>query len=122
MSMDSYMEELKDLPMTRERRKQLCEKASESKITQFRSLAGTLLWLGKDVLPPAAYASSAMQQRLSLLKVAHLVEANEMFREIKNLEPVIIFRRNEGIVQVLLTTFQMRPSISARGNHMVKPV
>ena len=105
MSMDSYMNELKELPLATERRKQLGEKATASEITHFRSLAGTMLWLAKGVLPPAAYASSAMQQRLSLLKVGHLLEANEMVREIKKLEPVILFRRTEGVIQAILTMF-----------------
>lgn len=64
-----------------------------------------MLWLGNGVLPPAAYASSAMQQRLSFLKVGHLIEANEMVREIKNLEPVVLFRRADTAAQTMLNTF-----------------
>lgn len=37
ISMESYMNVIMELPLARERRKQLCENATESQITQFRS-------------------------------------------------------------------------------------
>lgn len=105
MSMRSYMSQLTEISLTRERRKQPKEPASAVEITAFRSLAGTLLWLGKGVLPPAAYASSTMQQRLSMLKVGHLLEANEIVREIKKLKPVLLFRRTGTVIGAVITTF-----------------
>ena len=54
MSMNRYMEQVKEIPVSRERKHQPDEAATPREIKQFRSLAGTLLWLGKGVLPPAA--------------------------------------------------------------------
>lgn len=105
MSMRSYMTQLAEINLTRERRKQLDAPASENEITAFRSLAGTLLWLGKGVLPPAAYASSTMQQKISMLKVGHLLEANEIVRDIKKLQPTLLFRRTGNVTKAMITTF-----------------
>lgn len=63
MSMSSYMNQLSEIPVSRERRKQPKDKASESEMTQFRSLAETLLRLRKGVLPPVAYVSYALKKR-----------------------------------------------------------
>ena len=105
MMMNGYMKELREISLSKERRKQLNENATESETTLFRSLAGTMLWLGKGVLPPAAYASSAMQQRLSNLKVGHVIEANDMVRDIKKLDPTLFFRQADQVKQAWVTTF-----------------
>ena len=69
MSINRHMSEVQVIPVSKERKRQVEDAATECEITQFRSLAGTLLWLGKGVLPAAAYASSTMQQKLAFLKV-----------------------------------------------------
>ena len=46
-----------------------------------------------------------MQQRLSLVKIGYLLGANHMVREIKKLEPVILFQKTEGVSQTILTSF-----------------
>lgn len=105
MSMNGYMSQLQEIPLSKERKRQPDEAATEREVTQFRSLAGTLLWLGKGVLPPAAYASSTMQQKLAFLKVGHLVEANDIVRDIKKLTPHIIFPRSTSVVRAMISTF-----------------
>ena len=104
MSMHRYMEQVKEIPLSRERKRQPDESATPREMKQFRSLAGTLLWLGKGVLPPAAYASSTMQQKLALLKVRHLVEVNEIVRDIKKLTPTLFFRNSTDVVSAMVST------------------
>lgn len=105
MSMEGYISQLYEIPLSRERRKQQTRKATDLEPTQFRSLAGTLLWLGKGVLSPAAYASSTMQQKLSNLKVTYLEEANEMVRYIKKFKPYILYNRPANVTRAIVPTF-----------------
>ena len=105
LSMAGYIKQLKDIALSRARRKQRDEKATEAEISMFRSVTGTLLWLGKGVLPPAAYACSALQQKIVGLRVSHLMEANTMIREILKLNPMILFRRPESIEEAIICTF-----------------
>ena len=103
--MHGYMKHLQEIPISPERRKQRGDNATEHEISQFRSLAGALLWLGKGVLPPAAYASSNMQQIFSLLKVGHIVEANETVRDIRKLDPTIVYHSPGNVANAILSTF-----------------
>ena len=46
-----------------------------------------------------------MQQKLALLKVRHLIEANEIVCDIKKLTPMLFFRRPTNAVRAMVTTF-----------------
>ena len=105
MSMEGYLSQLHEIPISRKRKKQQNEKATDLETTQFRSLAGTLLLSGEGVLPPAAYASSTMQQKLSSLKVGHLVEANDIVRDMKKLKPYILYKRPTNVTRAIVSTF-----------------
>lgn len=43
-----------------------------------------------------------MQQRLSKLRVAHFLDANEMIQELRTLDPSIIFKRVQKIESAIL--------------------
>lgn len=105
MSMNSYMKQFSEIPLSRYRRKQPKDKANEREMTEFRSLAGTLPWLGKGVLPLPAYNSSVLQQKLAFLKAGHLVEANAIVRDIKKLQHAIVFHQPTSVVNAILNTF-----------------
>lgn len=55
----------------------------------YRTLSRTLIFLGNGVLPQAPLAIFKIQQRLGMLKVKHLVEANHMTAKIVRLNPTI---------------------------------
>lgn len=60
LSMTNYMKQLREILLAPGRRKELQNRANEAEMSEFRSVCGTLLWLGKGVLPPAAYGSSTL--------------------------------------------------------------
>lgn len=105
MTMKRYVERLKPISLSRQRRRQLHEFATETEKKQYRSLAGTLLYLGNGVLPQASYVTSVLQQQISALKVRNLVDANEMVGEILQLEPTITFLQPHSVKEATISSF-----------------
>lgn len=103
--MDTYWNRIKPITMSRTRRKMQDSPACASEILQYRSLAGTLLYLGNGVLPQASLVVSLMQQRISGLSVKSLSEANDMLAELRKLKPNIYFRRVDNSTNVSLCSF-----------------
>lgn len=93
LSMDLYGKRVMPIELTRTRRRMVEHSAAAKEVLQYRSLCGTLLYLGNGILPQAALVVSLMQQRLPRLKVAHLVDANEMVHGLRTLDPTIVFKR-----------------------------
>ena len=93
MSMTRYLDRLRPISVSRARRKQRVMHANDEETKSYRALAGTLLYLGNDVMSQASLFVSIMQQRIGNLKVQHLIDANEMLRDLLKLKPWITFRR-----------------------------
>lgn len=68
-------------------------------------MAGTLLWLGKGIIPPATYASSTLQQRITKRMASHLMEANSLIRSTKKWEPKSSFKRSLNFTALYGITF-----------------
>lgn len=98
MSMNSYMSKLQLMELSRERKKQVECDATPMELTEYRNRCGIILWLGNGVLPQASFVSSLMQQYVGKLKVGDIRRANEMIKEIRNLSPVICYRRPSQVV------------------------
>lgn len=81
------------------------EKATANELFQFRSLAGTLIYLGNGVISLAALVLSLMQQRIANLKVADLIEANNMIGDLRNLIPRIAYKYIQRVTDVRLCNF-----------------
>lgn len=105
MTMIRYMERLKPITLSRQRRRQHHEPASDTEKRQYRSLAGTLLYLGNGVMPQASYVTSVLQQQISALKVRHLVDANNMLGEILQLDPTLTFLKPHNVNNALISSF-----------------
>ena len=105
VSMNRYLERLRPITISRPRRKQRSEKATAQEIRQYRSLSGTLLYLGNAVLPQAALITSLMQQKLGSLRVQHLVDANTMLKEILQLKPWMCYHCPGSIESVTIVSF-----------------
>lgn len=91
LSMHEYLDRLAPIDVSRNRRKEIHSVATQREIYEYRSLAGTLMYLGTSVLPQASLATSLMQQRINCLKVSHILDANSMLRDIVNLRPTLRF-------------------------------
>ena len=87
------------------RRKEPHSRASASEISEFRSVCGSLLWLGKGVLPPAVYRNSVIQQIIRDHCVAHLLEASDIVRGIRKLHPSILYPDCHHIINAVVSPF-----------------
>ena len=91
-NMSEYMTTIHPLDISRERRKQHDEKATENELKQLLGLTGRLNFIGHGCLPVAAFAASYLQQKISNLKVLHLKEANSALKEVQQIEPKLLFK------------------------------
>lgn len=105
ISMTDYIDRLKPVDISRTRRRERDSLATDREIAEYRSLAGTLVYLGASVLPPASYVVSAMQQRIGRLTVLHFIEANDMLIELLKLDPTIRYCRPNGTIGAKLVSF-----------------
>ena len=105
LSMHRYLDRIKPISVSRKRRKQTEETVTDQEPKQYRALAGTLLYLGNGVLPQASLVVSIMQQRNSNLRVQHLLDANEMVRDLLDLRPWVTFTKPEGVTKLQYCTF-----------------
>lgn len=104
MGMHSYLERIKPISVSRGRRHLPHSSADDRERSEYRTLAGTLLYLGQAVLPQACYVASRLQQRLGSLTVRHLLEGNEMLRELSALRAQVTFRRPGDIDSITVCT------------------
>lgn len=93
INMDAFMESIEPLDITRARRKEHEDIATQHEYTAYRSLAGSIIWAGNGALPQAAFVGSLMQQTAPRLRVKDITEANKMLKEIRDLKPLISFRK-----------------------------
>lgn len=63
MSMTEYLETIGYMGMERESRKQADEKVTDQEYTEFKYMAGAIMWLGGGVSPQASFLASYLQQR-----------------------------------------------------------
>lgn len=104
MGMEPYLKRIRPIQISRERRAVPKHLADARERSEFRSLAGTLLYLGQAILQQAAMVASRMQQNLGLLRVLHIIDANRMLLELQSLLPRILFRNISDIAEVMVST------------------
>ena len=106
LSMEEYCKQVRYIQLSRLRRKETNALATPEEITAYKSLAGTINFLGQGVLPQAAFVTSAMQQKLGKLQVQHIREANTMVKELMKLNPTILYAKpTEKFKQAQVLTF-----------------
>lgn len=101
-SMNEYWKGAMTIAMNKCRKRMRDSKASAKEIIQYRSLAGTLLYLGNETLAQASYSVSLMQLRLGYFKLQHLIDANIMVGYLKKLNPVITYRQVHNVIEAAL--------------------
>lgn len=104
LSMPDYLQRIETIQLDRGRKELKGSPTTIQETHDYRSLAGTLLYLGQAVLPQACYVASRMQQRLGSLRVADLIEANAMIRELGKLEPKVSFNMPDSISEIDIST------------------
>lgn len=108
MSMLRYLERLKSITVSRNRRRKRDEKATDEEVKQYSSLASTLMYLGNGVSPQASYVTLLLQQMVTKVHVEQLVMTNEMLNEVMKLNPWIMFKvpaRTSIITEFIVSTF-----------------
>lgn len=101
MDMTAYLNTIKPMDITRNRRKEATEKATKDEYNKYRSMAGSIVWAGSGSLPHAAFTGSYMQQRAPTLRVQDLTEANKMLKELKDLTPIVRFRKLDSSIRAM---------------------
>lgn len=104
LSMDGYIERLKEVELSRARRKDRTEKVTAIEEHNYRSLAGTMMYLGSAVVLQAVLATSFMQERLANLRVANVLAGNEILRDILALKLLIMFPAVANVIEVRVMT------------------
>ena len=92
LSMESYCRKIAPISISRQRRRQTTERATEAEQNAYRRLCGEIVWLGSSALPQASFAASFLQQRVSRMTVAEINDANSMLKELQALDPTVTFR------------------------------
>lgn len=92
LCMNDYIrEKVALLDLSRDRRKEQGERATDEEATAYRSMAGTLNFLGTGALPIASFISSVFLQRQAHLLVHDLDIANKMLNEVKKMDATVNF-------------------------------
>lgn len=105
MTINTYMQRIKSIHMDRSTNKKRSESATRDENLPYRSLTGTLMYIRSVVLPQAAYEASNMHQKLRFLRVQHLVDANNMVKELLSLKPYLTYVKRTEVPNVLQSTF-----------------
>lgn len=92
LTMNEYLAERVSLmPLSRERRKEQEARASAEEVETYRSLAGTLNFLGNGCLPQVGFVSSVFLQRQANLVVHDIAMGNRLVAELKKMDAVVKF-------------------------------
>lgn len=105
ISMENYLTRVRPIQITKVRKSSPKLLADDRERSEYRSMAGVLLYLGQAVLPQACLIASKMQQKLGLLRVGHLMEANSMLSDLTKHRPALLFRAPNAIRDVSISTF-----------------
>lgn len=90
--------------MSRIRNKERNKLACALEIRDYRSLAATMTYLGREVPPQAAYVTSIMPQKLSKLTVQHPIDANAMVNDSFTFLSQITYPRLLDVENLILAT------------------
>lgn len=105
VSMQGYLDRIKPLQLSKGHKEHPGAFADEREVSEYRSLAGSLLYLGQAVCPYACYVASRMMQQINQLTLRHIHEANEMLAEIKQRGTSIHYPVPQGVRSVRLASF-----------------
>lgn len=105
MEMKDYLMRVKTIQISKSRKASPQLSVDERERAEYRSLAGTLLYLGQAVLPQACFVASRLQQKLGTLRVSYLIDANAMVAKLKKLQRSILYLSPDYIVDVCINTF-----------------
>lgn len=106
LSMENYLREMEPISLTAERKSHLMERDIERESNAFRSLAGEFVWIGSSAVPHASYIGSWMQQKVPMLKIEDIVQANGMLKEKKEMSATVTFLPPPyDVTKVVITSF-----------------
>lgn len=92
VAMHEYLERINYLNLSRSIRHEPTQAVDDQKRSEYRSLGGTLIYLGQAVLPQVTFLALKINPRLGTLRVGNLNDAKSMLKELHLLNPVFIYR------------------------------
>lgn len=114
MTMEDHMQRIKLMPISRSRQKSPSALIDSSETTQYRALASTFLYVDNVFLLQACLVASKMQQRLSCLKVEHLLDGSATVRVLKSMNAKICFPSLNNIRTVVIVKYQTAHKLNAK--------
>lgn len=105
MPMTEYMEYISYLEITRERRKKAEERVTAPEHTDFKLLAGAIMWLGDGVYPQEPFLASYIQKHMAVLRVKYLTEPNKLLKQLKQLPSTLKYKKEDMGRTVEIVTF-----------------
>jgi len=87
----AYVENLKEIDIQDERKKQLDEKLSEKEMKQLRSVCGQLLWATSQTRPDVAFDSCQVNNYGKEPTVRNILEANKAIKKLKTDKVKIVY-------------------------------
>lgn len=90
---DEKVEEIEPYPITRQRRKEINSVLTSFEMSSFRSVNGSLGWLGVAASPFYSFASSHLQQRSSNTTVNDLITQINLVRSLKKKSTKVLYKR-----------------------------
>lgn len=102
--MSDYLKSIGELDIAKPRPLTLCDKADNRETHSYRSLVGTFLYLGQEVLPQVCFVTSGMHQELESLLVSEVMKTNLMLRELKKLSPSVTFSKPTDVTNIDICT------------------
>lgn len=93
LSMNEFTTAIPCISNSRASRRMNDDTATAAKASHFRPFSGSLMWLENGALPQASYVRFYLQEKMSSPEIKHLMEANVILKETKNLYQTIKFRK-----------------------------
>lgn len=106
VSMQEYMQTIQPIVVPHHRKKNMeNNRCSQTELTAFLGLTGSLNYLGHGALPQASFAASHLQQLVGRLTVRDLVTANKVLAELQQLSPTLTYLSPEELADPCYLAF-----------------
>lgn len=93
LCINRLLSRIEPIPVSKMRRKLRKDKATKSKFSTCRKLAGELIWLGSGTISQASCVSSFMLQSLPNVNIEALVQANNTLNQLRQYDASIMYKK-----------------------------
>ena len=113
---DSYIQELKEVVISQERRKDKFAQLNKDEARQLRGLAGQLNWIASQTRPDIAYNACEVNVSIKDATISDLMQANKYVRKVKSESSSIKIVNLENLENCSLVYFSDASFANLKGN------